>query len=449
MPKPGKLTALAVEKVKAGAARIETPDGGSVGLYLVTQPGGAKSWAYRYRFAGKPKKLTLGAVAIGTITAADPPVLGGALSLAGARALADIARGAVAAGRDPSVEWRAQKAERKTAAVEEVVPRADSVEAVANQFMHEYVACLRKNTQQQYSRILRTIVVPAWGAKPIDSITSADVKALLATVKLEGRPVKVNRVFALVSSLFGWAGEMEITKTPSPCIGVRSRRGRGSAASPAAGRFYKEESRKRALSDDEVRLVWGAAEKLGWPWANFFKLLVLTGARRCEVAGITWDEFDYVAKAWNLPGERTKNGHAHTIPLPYQAMAIFESLPRVGNRYALTTTGRSPISGFAKAKKRVDAAIAELQQEEAIRAGRDPATVRSLEPWRIHDLRRTVASGLGALGVSGETIERALNHRSGVFGGLAGIYQRHRYETETRDALQRWANHVEQLWLLS
>lgn len=433
------LTAKSVALAKPGNSRREIPDGKLAGLYLVVQPSGAKSWAYRYRLNGKPAKLTLGPVYVANGQHDEPSaaVVGAANTLAGARALAAEAARKVARGVDPAVERKEQKRAQDEKAERAALAGRDTVEAVAKRFLGEYVKNLRPATRDQYHRIITKIILPRWKSRTLHSIDRRDVKALIAAVKASGRPVMANRTFAVVSSLYGWAAEVDITTTPSPCIGVRPRRKRGSDASPGAGLMIKEQSRERSLSDDEAYLVWKAAGPIGWPFGPFVKLLLLTGARRNEVAGMEWSELDLAAKVWNLPATRSKNGRAHTIPLSDQAVCVLQSLPRVGDRYVLTTNGDRPISGFGRAKERIDAEIWRLQQDEV--AGRDASP---LPHWTLHDLRRTVASGLGALGFSGETIERVLNHRSGKFAGIAGIYQRHRYEQEGRTALAAWARHV-------
>jgi integrase len=155
----------------------------------------------------------------------------------------------------------------------------------------------------------------------------------------------------------------------------------------------------------------------------------LTGARRNEVSRMRWSEIDPKRRLWVLPAARSKNRCEHPIPLSTQAWAILEALPRfAGCDFVFTLNGRTPIAGWDKIRRRLSA-----------KAGIADTT------WRLHDLRRTTASGLQRLGIRTEVIERALNHRSGVFRGIVSTYQTHDYADEIRIALQRWGDHVERI----
>jgi integrase len=179
------------------------------------------------------------------------------------------------------------------------------------------------------------------------------------------------------------------------------------------------------LTDSELRSVWQAADTAGGPFGALVKLLILTGQRRDEVARMTWSEIDTEARLWTLPGERTKNDQPHEIPLNKPAMAILKALPRIGERFALTSTGEAPSSGYSKGKRRLDALLPP-----------------DMPDWRLHDLRRTVASGMARLGVSLPVIEKVLNHTSGSFAGIVGVYQRHGFSDEKRKALETWGRFV-------
>ena len=176
---------------------------------------------------------------------------------------------------------------------------------------------------------------------------------------------------------------------------------------------------------------WQAASEQGWPFENVFKLLLLTAQRREEVAGMRWREIDLEARTWTIAGERCKNGKAHTLDLCPEAMRLLDRLDvtRAADDFVFSTTGTTAVSGFSKAKARIDARMQDLLGEK-------------FKPWRTHDLRRTAASGMAALGFQPHIIERVLNHVSGAQGGLVGVYQRHEYKEERKQALLAWGAQV-------
>jgi integrase len=175
--------------------------------------------------------------------------------------------------------------------------------------------------------------------------------------------------------------------------------------------------------------------------------LAVTGCRRDEIAAGQWDEVDTAGRMWNIPAQRVKNGRGHQVPLTDAAMRIIEGLPRIEGKANLiftTNTVRS-ISGFSRAKSTLDQTILELMRGEAEAQGDDPDNVKALEHWTLHDLRRTVATNLQKLGVRLEVTEAVLNHVSGSRAGIVGIYQRHTWAQEKREALDRWARRLEEI----
>jgi integrase len=184
---------------------------------------------------------------------------------------------------------------------------------------------------------------------------------------------------------------------------------------------------------------------MAMPWGPFYRIAILTGQRREEVAALRWAELDREAREWIVPADSVKNGVVHIVPLSgsvvqeLDAIAGGEGWPKSG--FVLTTTGRTPISGFSKAKKALDTKLLELRQA----ASDAELEVEPLAAWRLHDLRRTVATGLQRLGIRFEVTEAVLNHVSGAKGGVAGIYQRHDWKDEKRAALAAWAAHIDRL----
>jgi integrase len=194
-------------------------------------------------------------------------------------------------------------------------------------------------------------------------------------------------------------------------------------------------SRDRVLDDDELRRTWNAAEAEGWPFGPLVKLLILTGQRVSEVGEMRWDEIDQGQRLWTLPAERVKNGLRHEVPLSDAAMSIIGTLPHIKTTkgFIFTTRRDAAVSGFSRAKDGLDATIA---------AGL-PHGTKELDHWTFHDLRRTVASGMARLGIQIPVIEKILNHSSGTFRGIVGVYQRHSYSEEKRKALEVWSTFVQ------
>ena len=184
-------------------------------------------------------------------------------------------------------------------------------------------------------------------------------------------------------------------------------------------------------------MVWNAAEGDGWPFGPLVKLLILHGQRLTEVGEMRWDEVDLENKLWTLPAERVKNGARHGVPLSDAAIGILTSLPRIKTTkgFVFTTRRDAAVSGYSRAKDRLDAAIT------VAAAGSAPA----MEHWTFHDLRRTLASGMARLGIQLPVIEKILNHTSGTFRGVVGVYQRHSFSDEKGKALEAWASFVESI----
>jgi len=206
-----------------------------------------------------------------------------------------------------------------------------------------------------------------------------------------------------------------------------------------------EVKRKRVLNDDELRLAWAAAEQIGWPMGTAIQVLMLTCARRDEIGDLQWREFDKARNEIRLEGDRTKNGEDHTIPLSAAVRALIDAAPRIaGSKFVFTTTGNTPISGWSHAKETIDLIMVARAQNEARNRGEDADNV-IIKPWRIHDLRRTAATGMERLGVKQQVVEALLGHIAGSKAGITGVYQQYEYEQEKRDAVEKWAKHIDAL----
>lgn len=263
----------------------------------------------------------------------------------------------------------------------------------------------------------------------VAKITKAEVRHFIET-KEETHQAAARMHFATLRPFFKWCVERDLMAV-SPMATL---------ATPEVG-----EARDRVLTDKEVKAFWQATVALSKEpetdtpqiepspiFAPFYRLLLLTAQRRDEVAGIRWSELDLDACTWTIPRERAKNDRAHLVHLSPQAMAVIAKVPKVDKvDFLFSTTGKNPISGFAKPKARLDT----LMQE----------SLGKLDPWRVHDLRRTAATGMQKLGFQLPVVEWVLNHVSGSRGGLAGIYQRHEYLEERKKALEAWGTYVDSL----
>lgn len=391
------FTTKAIEAAKPSDKRREIPDPALSGLYLVIQPSGVKSWALRYRYAGKPKKLTLGRW----------PVMG----LADARAAASEAIEAVDHGNDPS----AAKKRTKAARMEAQLSKRDKIKTLMEQYGRRHLSTLKSG--ETVKRELNRHVVAIWGERDIHDIAKRDVIDLLDGIADSGRVVTANRVRAYLNKFLSWCVERDIIDQ-SPAMGVK----------PAA----KEKSRDRVLSDDEIRWFWQACTIEGQPWGHLGKMLLLTGQRLGEVVNMTDHEVN--GELWHLEADRTKNGRAHDVPLSEAARDVLGAVERINSDagYVFTTTGKSALQGYHKGRNHIAERMAEIAGQE-------------IPHWTFHDLRRTAATGMARLGIPVRVTEAVLNHVSGTAGGIVSVYQRHDYADEKRDALGAWARFVADL----
>jgi integrase len=399
-----KLTAKAVEAIKPATARTEIPDSLLPGLYLVVQPSGARSWAVRYRHHGTPRKFTLGGYP--------------ALDLKAARELGAKALRAAAEGRDPAQEKRA--AQMRLGDVQ-----SNLLDFQKNHLRKKNGESIRETTRTERARLLGLKpdpekpgewiatgngILQRWGDRDLAGITKDDVRAAINATAKSG-PILANRTLSALKTFFNWCVKDDrLAKSPAEEIDLPS----------------PETASDRVLSDNEIKRIWQAAEQMGPPYGALVQLLILTGQRRGEIAGLMWREIDLEKDLISLPRERVKNNKSHEIPLSPRATAIIERLPRISERYVFSTNGSTPISGFGKFKERLDALC-------------------GFSDWVIHDIRRSVASGLARLGTALPVTEKVLNHVSGSFAGVAGIYQRHDFAAEKKSALEAWSAHIERL----
>ncbi|MDC0114006.1 integrase arm-type DNA-binding domain-containing protein [Planktomarina temperata] len=398
------LTAKGIEAIKPDQfKRREIPDPALSGLYLVVQPSGVKSWALRYRFLTKTKKMTLGRW----------PLMG----LVDARAAASEALAKRELGVDPVTAKKQAEAMRYDTQITE----HDSFRSLMEVYSKRHLAKLKSG--RVVRRELERHAMKLWGDNDIRDISKRDVIDLLDTIAETGRIPTANRLRSYLAHFFRWCEDRDVISN-SPMLGLKP--------------VGREKSRERVLNDDELRWFWLACIELGFPWGFLGQILLLTGQRLGEVGGITCDEIQ--GEMWTMAGGRTKNGRSHDVPLSSVAMNLLTKIQDFENPSQLlfTTTGYTPLSGFHKGRNHIAQRMCEI-------ASREMGVEVDVPHWTFHDLRRTAATGMARIGVPVRVTEAILNHVSGTASGIVSVYQKHDYALEKQDALYAWAEFVIQV----
>lgn len=389
-----KLTDAKLKGLKPPATgQSELSDSDVPGLRVRIGKGGAMTFILRKRAAGRMKNITVGRYG---------PRFGLGEARKKARALiSDLEAGKAA----PTPQRRSQ-----------------ATSGTIRALMPQYLASkAHLRSAKEVERILTVYVLPTLGDRFADSVTRGEVTELIDSVAATA-PVQARGIHAQLSSFYTWALPRLDKLGSNPCRD--------------AGRPVKPAPRDRVLTDDELRALWVAADAAGQPWQAATKLLILTGARRSEVFEANRAEINLKAKEWTVPAARSKNGSPHIIPLSDAAVAIIKAIPAVegsAKLFPARGNGENGPSGITKAQLRFRAAMDKALDRE------------TSERWTLHDIRRTVATGMQRLGVRFEVTEAVLNHVSGARGGIAGVYQRHDWKAEKRKALNAWATMLERI----
>jgi integrase len=344
------------------------------GLYVRTLDTGNKSYVVvTTGLDGKRAWHTLGSAA--------------SMTVAEARDAAIIARNAIRGGGDRAAP--------------------QTVEKVAEQFIKRHVQASKLRSEREIRRYFDLHILPLWGAREFTSIKRGDVANLLDKVDDNVGPVAADKVLAHISKLCAWYATRHNDYVSPVVRGMRR-------SNP------KERAGKRILDDDELRLVWAAAEANGM-FGAFIRLLLLAGQRREKLASMKWA--DVVDGVWLIPAEKREKGNALALILPAEAQAILDSLPRfVGSPYVFTT-GRSYFKGYSKAKADFDAKV-------------------PIAPWKLHDLRRTARSLMSRAHVAPHVAELTLGH---VQKGVVAVYDKHTYLEEKAHALKALAGLIDSI----
>ena len=398
------------------------------GFGFKVTPKGRKTFIFQYRLPAPgeaaqtpPVRYTIGRY--GNITPDQ------------ARKAAEKLAGMVANGLDPRAADKeradtakeTKRAELERERLEAELAFSKYADRWISQYEHEKAR--RPSSVRLGKLVLNNYLKPALGDKPMPHIGRADLQRILDDIASSKRGMR-RAVFTYASILWVWALRRgDISTNP---LAVMEK----PAALP---------KREHKLSDAEVKLLWQATPKLSAPFDSFVRILLLTGQRRSEVAGMAWTELDRDSATWTIPAERAKNKAVNIVPLSPQVVGELDALAvrEFGGRWphnrpswptqglVLTTTGSTPISGLSKAKAKLDAEMAKLADGTPIAA------------WRFHDIRRTVATAMQRLGVRLEVTEAVLHHLSGSQAGIVGVYQQHKWKDEKRAALEAWAARVE------
>ena len=397
-------------------------DGSTAGFSLRISSTGRRVWTLLARLpkdgTQRVRRFTLGTYSTRT---GD-----GGLSLADARDKANQYKRAIARGDDPEGQQEAakQRAIRES---------GHTFETVVEEFLRTYHPVnkkqLRPSSLRRYKLVLAGPDLAAWRARPIASITRADVLHALHRMQDRGLGVSCNRALAAIRVLMHYAIQRNLIEV-APTDHVK----------PVAA----EISRDRHLFGDaehnrpsEIALLWRACEAVG-PFGALPKLLLLTGQRRDEVTGMKHEELiDLGSKhaRWSLPPERTKNGKRHLVPLSPAAVQLIQGMPKLANcEFVFSTTGTTAFSGFSNLKAKIDKTISALKKDHPAEYAR-----QFTEPWRLHDLRRTAKTGWSDLGVASDVRDALLGHAK---PGMDRVYDHSQRATEKRAALEMWEQHV-------
>jgi integrase len=382
-----RLTKSAIDTLPTPKSDVVYWDAGCPGFGVKVTPKGRKVFIVLYRTGGagsKLRKYTIGPY--------------GRVTLHQARVAAQKVFAAKLDGRDPAAEKR--EAKRRVV--------ADRVEDLLETFISQRLS--QNRSGGEIARLLRREVGKAWIGRSIHEISKRDVVEVISAIEQRGAPVAANKTLKSIKTFLRWCvGRAVLDQSPAEGVPL-----------PA-----KEVARDRVLDDRELAQVIVAARKIGGPYGGIVELLALTGQRREEVAGLTWEEVDLEQRAWTIPKSRTKNTKTHVVHLSDQALAVLKRAAQQGP-LVFSRLGAKSFQDFSTAKRLLD-------------------ELSGVTGWRLHDLRRTCVSGMARLGTAPHVADKILNHQAGTISGVAAVYQRHEFLAERQAALDLWGAHVSQL----
>jgi integrase len=376
------ITNRLLETVKPTVKRQDIRDASFPGFGVRVTTNGRKTFYLSYRWGLEQRHPALGIYPI--------------VSLAKARERAVEILRLVDDGVDP-------EAQRRRAVTD--------VQAAVADFIRSYAKPRNKSWREAERILMRELVVP-YGPRDIRSITKADILDVVDAASERGALYQANRIHAHTRKFLNWCAQRGMIEA-NPILGI---------AGPS-----RERARDRVLADDEIARIVKAVTAEPFPFGPFVLLLLATAQRRGELAEMRWSQIDRDAGVWKIPAHLAKNGKPNTVPLSPFALRALDAVPRFeACDLVFSTNRRTPVSGFSKMLRRISEAS-------------------NTSNWRLHDLRRTAASGMARAGVAPHIVEKVLNHISGEISGVAAVYNRYGYTDEKRVALDGWGTVLEGL----
>lgn len=379
-----------------GIANLNPPEEGRVEIWDTIVPGlgvragkRRKMFVVMIRLRGRVRRITIGAF----------PGIGVAEARARARESIEQAQNGIDV-----------VARKRAVAAHEAKVRENTVASTIEQYIDKY-AKRRQRSWLQTKQVLQKYLVKPYGERALSDLTRTDILRVLDDIEAQGYTTAANRTLALAKTYFRWCIERGLIDQ-SPAAHIR----------PPS----KEVSRDRVLTDAELRRVWFGAVDAGYPYGDIVRLLLLTAQRRDEVASMRWEELDLEDRVWTISASRNKSARLHTVPLSPTVVELLAAIHRVGPLVfpaSNNPSGDNAFSGWSRAKRRLDEAC-------------------NVQKWRLHDLRRTAATGMARAGFPPYVVERVLNHTTTCSGPLASVYQRYEYAKEKADALSIWDREV-------
>lgn len=348
------------------------------------------------------------------------------------RALGNAAKMGLAAARKKAGRWldlveqgRDPREVERLAQLQAVRAAHTTFATIAEAWLEEAVRGRQRKAREVEADVRREFI-PLWGKRPVTEITTLDVRNAIRGVRARA-PAQARNLLGYARRLFTWAvGQHAYGLDISPVERLRPKELLGRKA-----------VRQRVLTDTEMWSLWRATERLDYPYGPLFRMLALTGQRKSEVAEARWREFDLVKRLWTIPPGRMKGDAAHEVPLADDVISILTELPQFqqGDHLFSTTYGSKPVNGFSKAKDRLDRRMLRCWRALGRIRGEDRRKA-IIEPWVIHDIRRSVRTGLSGLPIPNNVCELVIAHAQ---PGMHKVYDQHAYLDEKRRALELWA----------